>query len=212
MVRVICVKWGTKYGADYVHRLRAMVARHLSIPHTFECVTESTIVDLTCRPLQCEHPGWWQKIGLFRPGFVTSPALYIDLDMIIVDSLDWIGEYLGAELACIENWGSRRHEGPLYEDEVSSAFMVWSGSGATDRIFENFSARDIARLEPHGDQTYITEQMRGRFTLIPQSRICSYKRHCRERGAPPAGASVVAFHGTPRPHEVADDWVLANWR
>ncbi|HAU58261.1 MAG TPA: glycosyltransferase, partial [Comamonadaceae bacterium] len=27
---VICMKWGTKYGPEYVNRLYAMVRRHLS--------------------------------------------------------------------------------------------------------------------------------------------------------------------------------------
>jgi hypothetical protein len=39
-VNVICIKWGTKYGPDYVNRLRNMVQRHLHRPHRFVCLTE----------------------------------------------------------------------------------------------------------------------------------------------------------------------------
>lgn len=211
-LNVVCFKWGDKYGPEYVVRLKAMFERHLSLPHTFTCYTEVRVPGVDCEPLPTSFGSWWCKIGAFKPGIVTGPAILSDLDMVFVDSLDWVADYLDADLAAIENWGSRLQEGPLYEDEISSAFMVWSGNGATDKIFQRFSVADISRLHPHGDQTFITEVMRDRVTRIPQERIASYKRHCRDRGSPPPAASVVAFHGTPRPHEVTDEWVVDAWR
>lgn len=211
-ITVLCVLWGDKYAHDYVRRLKAMFARHLSLPHRFQCITSQNVDGVECVPEQCEHPAWWQKIGAFRPGFVAGPAILSDLDMVFVGSLDWVADYLDADLAAIENWGSKLHQGPLYEDEISSAFMIWSGNGATDCIYQDFSRADISRLHPHGDQAYITEKMRDRVTLIPQERIASYKRHCVDRGAPPGAASIVAFHGTPRPHEVTDEWIRTAWQ
>ena len=38
---VICIKWGTKFGADYVNRLYKMVEKNLSIPHRFVCFTDN---------------------------------------------------------------------------------------------------------------------------------------------------------------------------
>lgn len=40
-LHVVCVKYGTKYGADYVNKLYYGVKTHLSLPHTFHCFTES---------------------------------------------------------------------------------------------------------------------------------------------------------------------------
>lgn len=40
-LNVVCVKYGTKYGADYVNKLYYGVKKHLSLPHTFTCFTES---------------------------------------------------------------------------------------------------------------------------------------------------------------------------
>jgi hypothetical protein len=39
-VNVVCMKWGTKYGPEYVNILRAMVSRHLDRPHRFVCLTD----------------------------------------------------------------------------------------------------------------------------------------------------------------------------
>ena len=40
MLSVVCWKWGTLYGVEYVNRLRAMLDRHLHIPHQLYCITE----------------------------------------------------------------------------------------------------------------------------------------------------------------------------
>ena len=37
---VLCMKWGTKYGPEYVNRLYGMVARHLKGPFQFVCLTD----------------------------------------------------------------------------------------------------------------------------------------------------------------------------
>ena len=36
------MKWGTKYGPDYVNRLYAMVRRHLSGDFKFVCLTDDS--------------------------------------------------------------------------------------------------------------------------------------------------------------------------
>ena len=40
MLKVVCVKWGDKYPAEYVNRLHNMVKRNLSQPYEFICTTE----------------------------------------------------------------------------------------------------------------------------------------------------------------------------
>ena len=39
-VNVICIKWGDKYGNDYVNTLYSMVSRNLSLPYRFVCFTD----------------------------------------------------------------------------------------------------------------------------------------------------------------------------
>ncbi|WKL39844.1 hypothetical protein Q1M64_13210 (plasmid) [Sinorhizobium meliloti] len=38
--QVICINWGTKYGAPFINRLYAMVARNITPPFTFTCFTD----------------------------------------------------------------------------------------------------------------------------------------------------------------------------
>ena len=39
-ITVLCVKFGNKYGPEYVERLRNMVSRHMTRPYEFACLTD----------------------------------------------------------------------------------------------------------------------------------------------------------------------------
>lgn len=41
-LEVVCVKYGTKYGADYVNKLFAGVRKNLKISHVFTCFTDNS--------------------------------------------------------------------------------------------------------------------------------------------------------------------------
>ena len=92
-VQVVCVKWGNRYAPEYVNHLHNAVSRNLTIPHDFICVTEdssnlnSNIIVLPL--IDNSLKGWWQKLSLFKPNALENkPTLFIDLDMVIVNSID----------------------------------------------------------------------------------------------------------------------------
>jgi len=69
---VVCLKYGTKYSADYVNKLYNMVKRNLTLDHEFVCYTEdATGIDLGIRiepiPLMPGVTGWWYKPMFFNP-------------------------------------------------------------------------------------------------------------------------------------------------
>ena len=41
MKNIICMKWGDKFGPEYVNRLHTMVEKNLTIPHRFVCFTDN---------------------------------------------------------------------------------------------------------------------------------------------------------------------------
>lgn len=89
----VCVKYGSKYGADYVNKIYAGVTRNCSLKYDFICFTEdATDLDtrILIRPLMHRWQGWWSKVHIFdaknyRP---NTRVFYIDLDMIISGSID----------------------------------------------------------------------------------------------------------------------------
>ena len=64
--QVVCISWGTKYGAAYVNRLYAMVARNLTPPFSFTCFTDDAkgfnpailLMNLVVR----RRPGVWPQV------------------------------------------------------------------------------------------------------------------------------------------------------
>src|SRR4051812_39102361 len=87
---VACVyrSGGRQYSSRYVDVLQSMVARHLSLPHRFVCLTDVTDVGCERIPLETDWPGFYAKIELFRPGLFHGPVLYLDLDTVIHGSID----------------------------------------------------------------------------------------------------------------------------
>lgn len=205
MLTVYSVLWGDKYAPDYVYRLRESVARNLRFAHRFVCVTDQDLHDIDTIAPPCDFPGWWQKIGLFRPGFADDLSIYFDLDVVIVDSLDGlVAKYALKPLSMSANFPQSGHGG------WQSSVMFWNGVDNFERrrVWSEFNARCM-RVH-YGDQDYISEVAATGITTIESGRIVSYKYDCRD-GAP-ASASVVLFHGKPDPHEVSDEWVIQNWR
>jgi len=94
--QVVCVKWGSGYGADYVNRLYGMVQRQITPPFPLVCLTDDRrgirpevecfdLLDLGCAH-QLGMRGKWRKQipwGREVPG-LNGVALFI----VIVGSLD----------------------------------------------------------------------------------------------------------------------------
>ena len=72
---IICMKWGDKYGPEYVNRLYNMVSRHLNLDFQMVCLTDdSTGIDpaIACYPIpDMDLPAGpergWKKLTTFKP-------------------------------------------------------------------------------------------------------------------------------------------------
>lgn len=210
MLTVWSVLWGTKYDPREVYLLQQQVQRHLPMAHRFVCITDQHLPGIECLAPRCDYPGWWQKIGLFEPGRAPGLNLYLDLDVVIIDALDPLLLVHGAgSLSTPANWSQSWHGG------IQSSVMIWRGDAARV-VWDEFDPA-IARWPPSnapghtwGDQEWIS-QLRDAGQIewepIDPTDVKSYKYHCREAGQPPPGASVIVFHGEPKPDQVTESWV-----
>ena len=182
---VACVQVGNYLGRgeEYVRKLRAGVQWHLSIPHDFVVIDQS------------DKPGWWAKIDLFQPGRFDGRVLYLDLDTVIVGPLEPVVERTG--IVHLKDWGWKKND-------YCSAVMVWD-AGEHAEIYEHFTPAVMDQFR--GDQDWLTHL--GGWDALRKGLNVSYRYESRQ--APPAGASTVSFHGTPKPHEVTDGWVPKVW-
>ena len=98
--QIVCINWGTKYGAPYINRLYNMVKANITPPFRFVAFTDTrdgVHPDIDCFDLP-EMPGFmpkntigqWPKSRLWAPvlGDLEGPFLFVDLDVTITGSLD----------------------------------------------------------------------------------------------------------------------------
>lgn len=211
MLNVVCVNAGNYEGrgVQYVRALNDMVRRNLpaGYPGRFIVFTddrEDYGPEIERRDLPCPFlTGWWHKLSLFKPG-VFEPGervLFLDLDTLITGRLDPIADYAG-EFAILRD---------VYRPTgLQSSVMAWSVSPRSHAIWEMWLEAGSPQT-PGGDQTWI-EQAIGPHDIwqdILPDAFVSYKV---TSGEPPAKASVVIFHGHPRPHEVREGWVPMVWK
>jgi hypothetical protein len=220
-VTVVCVlKSGKRfidkqpYRVEHVTKLQRAVARHLTMPHRFACFTD--MVDevrdagVTAIPLPTPWSGWWSKINLFAPDFLTGFTLYMDLDTLVVGDLTpLIRTTPGITM-------TKDFYGP---DMMNSSTMAWMGDFcAIWHVFADDSERLQRRYDARkgslvGDQGFIHDVLRNMACPIDTfdpTHVVSFKRHALH--AAPRDARLVSFHGRPKPDDPAAGWAYEHWR
>jgi hypothetical protein len=213
MLTVICVfKTGGEYTADHVRRLRDGVARNLKIEHRFVCLTDAPDVPCETLPLLHGWSGWWSKIELFRPGVITGPALYLDLDNVVTGDLSPL-------LDCPHDFAMLRN---FNRPDYPSSCVMWFGGAAPAFVYEKFAADPARWIKYHvnhrdgpylGDQAFIWDCFNRKvpFIDLPPMTVCSYKKDVLRLGELPAQAAMVAFGGSLKPWNQKARWLREAW-
>lgn len=193
MIFATVLRGGREYTIEHVHKLRDMVAEFLP-GCEFVCVTDQN-PDCTIIPLETRFPGWWSKMELFK---LQGPVLYMDLDTVICKDIShWADIIGGCEFAILRDV----YRGARNPTAMQSSIMYWSGD--VSYLWEAFQERpDFSH--PNGDQGWLEENLED-VTYIQDAidDAVSYKADI-QNGYPLEDASVVFFHGKPRPWEQTD--------
>lgn len=226
-INVACVLIGDNYRLEYVDCLYRMLRRNSTYSITLHVYTEP---DRTIPAPYVKHPvpdlgqhtlGWWYKITLFDPAHFAGPLLYFDLDVVIVDRIDWVLEHDTDHLWAIRDF--RKIWEPAWNGYNSS--MMWFDTTRFSWLWDQFTSETTKRFR--GDQDYITAnitQTERRF--FDDKHTASYRWQCKEggwdfherrhrqpnSGTATCGAGIIVFHGDPKPWEVEDDAVTSLWR
>ncbi len=217
-VNVLCIKWGRKYGPEYVIKLHAMVRRHLTRPFRFVCLTDDAqgidpSIEVkpipavgfaefdTRQPWTFAH-GWLKLTSFAQPLYdLGGRTLFLDLDIVIVDNIDCFFEEQG-DFCVIREWDKKDGTGN------TSVYLYTIGAHADVLAYLN-NNYPAALAEVRNEQEFITSYLgrQGKVSYWPAPWCVSFKRHCVPRGllnwvrAPsiPPGAKIIAFHGKPNP-------------
>lgn len=197
MIDIVCLKWGDKFGPEYVNNLFSGIERNSTVPFKFHCFTDDTtgvLENIQCHKLpELDITGWWYKLWLFSDEMPFEPGtriMFFDLDTIVTGNIDDILEYdCPKDLTGLKNFYN--------PDRFASGLLMWKHGTQTD-IWTEFlkSPRKAQAQSPGGDQEW-TEFCAEGWTLWQEefSGIYSYKQSCSQ-GLPP-NAKIVCYHGTP---------------
>lgn len=232
MITVLCVKFGHRYNRIYVERLRNMVARHLTVPYDFVCLTDDpTPIDgvrLIVQPNAGYARGWWHKVHMFDPSLpLEGRILYFDLDVVVINNINKLVENCGEEFYGILDFNRKFRTS--YQSLNSSA-LSWIHK-SHNHIWAEFIKNPGAAQRLHGDQDWIWRQSKNQIKFWPDTWIQSYKWEVRSKDELVINkarlrnfktvnneikvsndCSVLVFHGEPKPQDVQDKIVVDNWR
>lgn len=231
IVNCACVIHGDLYDWVYVEKLYNMLQRNFESDVKLHVYTEHN------RPVpdhmikhslenwpEANHKrkGWWYKMQLFNQEHFTGDLLYFDLDVVIVNKLDWITKLSTNNLWAIRDFRYVQQEN-LYQ--INSSVMWWNVS-CFDWVWKKFKDSNIKHeMRSHqGDQDYIDFVVaQNQRQYFPEDHIISWRwqsnnggitfpeRVAKQPGAGtviPDNTSVLVFHGRPKPHELLDDVVI----
>ncbi|MDT8407369.1 MAG: glycosyl transferase [Methylococcales bacterium] len=219
--QILCIKWGSMYGPEYVNCLYGMIARNITPPFKLYCFTDDTggiRSEVECLPLPelgCEipeqAPGKWPKQALWGHELfgLEGVALFIDLDSVIVSSID---DYFSFgqpdDVITARNWVK-----PWLRMSQTSVFRFTIGQHGY--MLDNLRQNPQLALHYRYEQNYVSSCIKGGVKFWPGSWTRHFGLHCmgpwplRYVRTPvlPKKAKIITFPGNPK----APDAIVGRW-
>lgn len=220
----LTIKWGTAFDQDDLNALKRAVAANTTGPIRFICLTDDSTGldhDIESYPipefdLYTDTPkvGIWPKISLFHPVVATYAecVVFLDIDTVVVGNLDDLCHDPADALVMLGAGPRWRNMDVNLPALPASAFMTYRPKNHM-QIFNHFKQNKAEITKTFLlEQQYVGAQA-AKVTHYPIPWVQSFKYHLRRQYivdlftaplAPNAETKLVAFHGFPRPFDVAN--------
>ncbi|ATQ57701.1 glycosyl transferase [Paracoccus yeei] len=219
--QIICIKWGTKFGPEFVNRLHGMVARNITPPFRLYCFTDDGAglhPDIAVRPLpefEYQAPvntrGKWPKSRLWGDlGDVTGVVLFLDLDVIVTGSLDDFFSFGDPDDTLL----GLNPNTPFEKMGQTSVYRM--------RVGKLKPLQEIFRADPQAaadkfryEQRFVTRNAPGGVKFWPKGWLAHFRMHCVpnfplnywRQARIPRGTRIVIFPGDLNP----PDAIVGRW-
>ena len=219
MQQIICMKWGSRYGPEFVNRLYSAIKRHTKKRTKLYCFTDDKKGinnNIICKPLpKIKLPDQisfspWRKISVWQyPLYnLKGDVLFLDLDLVITGNLDRFFDYKPGYYCVIENWTQ-------IGQNIGNTSCFRIPIGKYKSIFDKFEKNSVKYWkEFHIEQIYLSNQIKDQV-FWPIDWCKSFKHNLLPRwpfriwkpATLPSNTSIVAFTGKPDP----DDVINGHW-
>lgn len=217
------------YDASWVDKLYRGFARNYSGTFDFICLTDKNYkfqepIRSERLSVSVDQYGWMCLVDMYRPGLCKGQRFTVGLDTIITGPVDDILHYKTKIGLCTD---------PTYPQLVCNAVTSATPEFCEEmwKLFEWkktawINECQLSLIAVHEDKTSkiikVPSEMdvlrryyndSDRLDAIFPYRIQSYKKHIVPDRRLLETASIVYFHGTPKPHEILDErWVQEHWK
>lgn len=219
----LTIKWGNAFDADTVNILKRAALANCSQRVRFVCLTDRVDgldSDIETYPIPAfdlyvntPRAGIWPKVSLFHPDLqdIIERTVFLDLDTVVTGSLDELFDEPSDDLvmlSCGQRW---KKMDEVFAPEPATGVMTYNMS-AQAAIFTQFASDPVSATTRYNlEQEFVgAAASTVRYYQLPW--IQSFKYHLRRQPlfdlvlppkAPAAHTKLVAFHGFPRPSDVA---------
>ncbi|MDC0092798.1 hypothetical protein OAI86_00595 [Alphaproteobacteria bacterium] len=214
MQTIICMKWGSRYGPEFVNRLYSSIMRHTIRPTKLYCFTdvdENIHPEVICKPLpEINLPETisltpWRKLSVWQQPLnnLKGDVLFLDLDLVITGNLDMFFDYKPGKYCVIENWTQ-------IGQNIGNTSCFRFPIGKYDTVFTKFQKDPIKIWKKyHIEQIYLSKEIKDQI-FWPSDWCKSFKHNLLPKwpfriwkpANLPKHTSVVAFTGKPDPDDV----------
>ena len=213
------MKWGSRYGSEFVNRLYSSIQRHTKRKTKLYCYTDNKIginEEVICKPLPDINlpkdilltP--WRKLSIWQYplGNLKGDVLFLDLDLVITGNLDRFFDFKPGKYCVIENWTQL---GQNIGNTSCFKFPV----GKYDSVYNKFNKNpEKIWKKYHIEQIFLSSEIKEQY-FWPSKWCQSFKHNLLPKWPMriwkpanlPSETSLVAFTGKPDPDDVID----GNW-
>lgn len=193
-IKRVCV---LKSGGEFTPKHVKWLARQ--VPGLI-CLSDVPVDGVETIPLIHNWPKWFSKFELFRPD-IDGDLLYFDLDTVIVGDLESL------------DVGKTTMLSDFYRPHLPASGLMYIKQEDKQRVWDYWIKNPVGHMQRArttqcwGDQGILRGVLGRGVNRWDEGLAVSYKVHCK-RGVP-KGASVVCFHGNPRPWNARQNWIPA---
>jgi hypothetical protein len=220
MIDIVCIlfkpegkglpKFSQGYSEIWVDKLAQAIARHTTQKYRLICLVDEFYEfeeEVDQVQLKTNESGWGCVMETFRPDLGENQRFVLGLDTIIKDNIDEILDWRG-KVGLLTD--------PNYPDTICN------GVGSYSPEFCDFIFYEWQRKEKYGERILYNGRISEmqflrllandatRLNEVFPNQIQSYKCHWLKEPEKREEASIVYFHGNPKPPFVHTD-LLAEW-